>query len=433
MAAEPARSTPAAPQPGRRRFLGAGLAGLAACGLAGAKLWPEDGWTNPCLAALPPALAQHDLLQAAWSGLDPSRVWDMHCHIAGNGDRGSGIAVHADMYSHAHPFQLAQRLFYMDAACAAGGSSIDAAYVERLEALIEAFPPGARAVLLAFDAFHDADGRARREQSTFIVPNDYAHRLAAARPQRFAWAASIHPYRADCVEAVASAAARGAVLIKWLPAAQGMDPASPACDRFYEAAARHDLPLLVHCGAERAVQGGDTQNFGTPLRLRRALEHGMRVIVAHCASLGSDRDTERGGAEVASFDLFARLMQDARYEGKLFGDISAVTQFNRCAEVLPQLLQRREWHGRLLNGSDYPLPGVMPLVSLRQLESLGMLPAAALPVLSQLRAHNALLFDFVLKRTLALDGQRFSAAAFETARLLAPRRHAHLSAPTPTT
>ena len=63
----------------------------------------------------------------------------------------------------------------------------------------------------------------------------------------------------------------------------GIDPASSKCDRFYQAAARLDLPIIAHAGRELAVHGGDAQHFGNPLRLRRAMEQGVRVVVAHCA------------------------------------------------------------------------------------------------------------------------------------------------------
>ncbi|MCZ7655906.1 MAG: hypothetical protein M5R42_19030 [Rhodocyclaceae bacterium] len=81
--------------------------------------------------------------------------------------------------------------------------------------------------------------------------------------------ASIHPYRRDCVEALTRAAAEGARAVKWLPAAQGMNPSSPLCDRFFEALAKLDLPLISHAGEERAVHGGNTQHFGNPLLLRQ--------------------------------------------------------------------------------------------------------------------------------------------------------------------
>ena len=68
-------------------------------------------------------------------------------------------------------------------------------------------------------------------------------------------------------------------------------------------------------------------------------------------------------------------MDEPRYAGNLAGDISAVAQFNRV-DVLVTLLARRDWHPRLLNGSDYPLPGVMPLISLPQLVERGLLDPA---------------------------------------------------------
>jgi hypothetical protein len=54
------------------------------------------------------------------------------------------------------------------------------------------------------------------------------------------------------------------------------------------------------------------------------------------------------------------MMGEARYEKLLFADISALTQRNRSVEMLRLLIERSEWHPRLLNGSDYPLPGIVP-------------------------------------------------------------------------
>jgi uncharacterized protein len=227
--------------------------------------------------------------------------------------------------------------------------------------------------------------------------------------------ASIHPYRRDAVSALTQAARDGARAVKWLPNAMNIDPASPRCDVFFEAMAKYDLPLLTHAGKERAVWGGEAQDFGNPLRLRRALEHGVRVIVAHCASLGEDRDLDRGANApyVASFDLFARLMDEARFAGTLYGDISAMTQFDR-APFLQRVLARPAWHARLLHGSDYPLPGILPIYNASTFADLGLLPASAVPVLDAIQQHNPLLFDFVSKRHLSLRGQRLAPGVFQT-------------------
>ena len=57
----------------------------------------------------------------------------------------------------------------------------------------------------------------------------------------------------------------------------------------------HGIALLTHAGEEQAVEAEEDQELGNPLRLRRALDAGVQVIVAHCASLGTglDLDEER--------------------------------------------------------------------------------------------------------------------------------------------
>jgi mannonate dehydratase len=291
--------------------------------------------------------------------------------------------------------------------------------------VVDGMRPGVRLLLLAFDYTHREDGTVALAASPFHTPNEYARRIAHSHPGYFEWAASIHPYRADCVAALEQAVRDGARAVKWLPAAMGIDPAAPRCDAFYAALARLDVPLITHGGMERAVNTVN-QEFGNPLLLRRALEHGVRVVVAHCASMGEDRDLDRGatGPYVASFGLFARLMDDPRFEGRLFGDLSAITQINRAVPALASVVARSEWHTRLLNGSDYPLPGIMPLYSVNHLVELTLIEPAIAPVLTEIRQHNPLLFDFVLKRNLRVNGKGFATAVFETRAFFTPRRQA---------
>ena len=92
----------------------------------------------------------------------------------------------------------------------------------------------------------------------------------------------------------------------------GIDPAAARCAPFYELMQKLDMPLVSHAGLERAVLGREAHDYGNPLRLRRALEAGVRVVIAHCASLGEDRDLDRGenGPYVDSFSLFARVFEN---------------------------------------------------------------------------------------------------------------------------
>ena len=397
----------------RRHFLTL-LAGL---GGAGCRSGPV--LINPCLPArLPESLANHDLVRQAFAGLRSDHIWDGHVHLLGLGDSRSGAWVSPHLQSLRHPLQFTQLRFYLNASCAEKARA-DQSFIERLLALKQGFPAGSRFMLLAFDYTYDESGSRRLDLSAFHTPNEWAARLQREYPGEFEWIASVHPYRADAIETLDQAHKSGARAVKWLPPAMGINPGAARCDDFYAALVRTGLPLLVHAGAEKAVHGSGRQDFGNPLLLRRPLEHGVKVIVAHCASLGQGRDLDRGteGRLRSNFSLFARLMNETRYDGSLFGEISAVTQRNRAATVLKTLLETDAWHGRLVNGSDYPLPGVIPLISLRRLCAQGFLGEAEAQVLKEVRKHNAILFDFMLKRSLRSGGKGFSPAIFESRRV----------------
>jgi mannonate dehydratase len=347
-------------------------------------------------------------VQAAWEGIHPANVWDSHVHLVGTGDSGSGVYVNPEMESVLHIGLYARRLFFLNAGCVHDApGSVDRSYVERMRNLVDGLNPegmrGAKLLLLAFERAHDDAGKPDLARSGFWVPDAYARDTARAYPRYFEWAASIHPYAADALERLEQAKRDGARAVKWLPAAMNIDPASPRCQRFYERLAELGLPLITHGGLERAVLGPELQRLGRPSRLRRALDAGVRVVVAHCASIEED-----------DFAEFAQLMGERRYEKNLFADISAMTQLNRAGPALVRVIDEEGWHARLLNGSDYPLPGVMPLFSVGYLSSLGLVPESAVEVLKELRSHNVLLFDFVLKRTLRSHGKRFSPRLFET-------------------
>ncbi len=79
------------------------------------------------------------------------------------------------------------------------------------------------------------------------------------------------------------------------------------------------------------------------------------------------------------------------------------------------------WPGRLLNGSDSPLPGVMPLFSASGMADMGLIEADAVSFLQEIRAHNPLLFAFALKRLLRLEGKLFPVSVFQTRGFFEPR------------
>ena len=208
---------------------------------------------NPCLAAdLPEPLASHEIVARAFDGIDPTKVIDAHVHllgddrgangtegrvrgtggetggtgtddggrgtVAGNGTSGGtgmdndgddGPWIGEQMRSPLrNPLQYARYRVFLNASCVRReDGDASRAFLDRLLSCHRATAPGSRLMLLAFDQVHDADGQARPEASAFHVPNAYARAVAARYPNEIEWAASVHPYRADAVEALDAAVA----------------------------------------------------------------------------------------------------------------------------------------------------------------------------------------------------------------------------------
>ena len=119
--------------------------------------------------------------------------------------------------------------------------------------------------------------------------------LADQYPDVFEPVVSVNPYRQDALDELERGAKRGARLVKWLPNAIGIDPADDLCDAFYRRMNELNLILLSHGGEEKAVEAEEDQKLGNPLLLRRPLEVGVKVIVAHCAGLGDNENDVRLG------------------------------------------------------------------------------------------------------------------------------------------
>jgi mannonate dehydratase len=167
----------------------------------GGALWryrdwlPVRGLINPCHAPrLPDEIAAHPAILRATQDLDLSKVWDCHVHLVGTGDSEPGdVWVNPALDSIRHPLQLVQKRLYMNASCVPSQQNGNAAYIDRLKALMEP-KTGMRLLFLAFDHNYDEAGRRRPELSTFFISNRYAQAIAASHP-RLEWMCSVHPCR----------------------------------------------------------------------------------------------------------------------------------------------------------------------------------------------------------------------------------------------
>jgi uncharacterized protein len=278
--------------------------------------------------------------------LPATPLLDMHCHAAGLGAGGSGCFVSERLRRswklgfYFRSFGVTRRELETHG---------DAFGADRLsQQLSESLHVG-RAVVLAMDGAMDAQGNLDTAHTELYVPNEFVAAQAARHPNLL-FGASINPYRPDALERLDRVAADHAVLVKWLPNIQFINPADERLVPFYRRMAELHLPLLVHTGLEHSFTRSKDE-YADPARLRLPLSLGVTVIAAHAAWPGR-YEGERG------VDRLARLMKEYP---NLYTDISSLTQVNKHGS-LREVLRRPEFRGRLVYGTDFPLIN-MPIVS----------------------------------------------------------------------
>jgi predicted TIM-barrel fold metal-dependent hydrolase len=271
--------------------------------------------------------------------MSDSTMIDIHCHIAGIGAGESGCFVSPALRENWRYRVYLRSFGVTEAELTREG---DALVVRRLSETLARSRLVSKAVVLAMDCVVGADGEPEPGQTEMYIPNAFAA-FEARRYPNLLFGASVNPYRRDALEQLDKAVADGAVLIKWLPAIQLIDPADKRLGPFYRRLAEIGLPLLTHTGEEHSFTRAKNE-LGDPDRLRLPLTEGVTVIAAHAASNGWN-EGER------NFNRFLRLA--ASYHN-LYADISALTQHNRPGQ-LERLLRHRGLYDRLLYGTDAPL------------------------------------------------------------------------------
>ena len=213
-----------------------------------------------------------------------------------------------------------------------------------------------KSVLLAFDKVYDENGIPHQEKTHLYVPNNYIADLAKAN-DRVLFGASVHPYRNDWREELDYCLKNKAVLCKWIPSAQMINPSHPKCIPFYRKLVEHRLPLLCHGGPEYSIPTSDENynEYNNPKYLRTALDEGVTVIIAHCAMpFWGDFDKDYHD----DWDEFLKLFDEVEKKGwNLYADLSAVCTPFRI-KYLKEIMEKvnKVSHKRLLYGSDYPIP-----------------------------------------------------------------------------
>ncbi len=243
------------------------------------------------------------------------------------------------------------------------GDELDAA-IEANHAFHHANTTADRLVLLAFDEYHDNAGRPigmvdnrRQLGSDLYVSNSFVRALCDARPDRYLFGGSIHPYRAGATDMLAELAAAGIALIKWLPYHQNIDAKDPRTISFLREAARLRIPVLIHYGGETSLspQHEEFEHPGpllaTLCRLRGNDEM-PTTIVAHVATPSFPWQNHSG------HDALVDALLGEFADAPLYADISALAAFGRTSWCR-KLASNAALHRKLVWGSDFPIPPII--------------------------------------------------------------------------
>lgn len=315
---------------------------------------------------------------------------DCHVHFVGTGTGGSGCWYRPKGLTRiGEPFLVkAVGLTTRDL----HGPEFDRLYTEKLLEMIRGSSVD-RALLLAHELPHHADGTALPERSSLYVPNDHVLELARRHPE-FLAAVSIHPARRDAMDELEKSLAGGAAALKCLPNVQGIDWNDPRYTRFLQRMAEAGLPLLAHTGSERTMPVMD-HKLASPRVLTRALEIGVTCIAAHAGT----------GMMVLDPDYFADFAEMLEKYPNLYGDNSALAGLSfRLRPAALRAMTSAAMDGRILHGSDLPVPpsGLLPA-------AFGMISWSDHRVTK--RIANPLERDVQLKRMLGFGDAAFTRAA----------------------
>lgn len=262
---------------------------------------------------------------------------DLHVHLLGVGDNGSGCV--------ASPAMQRRLLFrFMKKRLGLKEGRVDDGYRDYLVRSAEGSRFD-RIVLFGQDGVYDARGERDPGRTHLYIPNDYVLKVAREQPARFRACASINPSRKDAIDELERVADAGAPMVKVHPPIQGVDPGEERFRPFYRRVAARKIILVVHTGHEHSapIHG---QELGHPSRLTTPLEEGAVVIAAHSGTAAFYDPDDFYPAFRDMVPKWPRLYGDTAILGNVFR-LGALRRMASDPVVRP----------RLLHGSDFPLPG----------------------------------------------------------------------------
>lgn len=320
---------------------------------------------------------------------EKTEIIDIHCHTAGIGAGQSGCYI-SPALRKSWKFGIYLKAFGVirEEVNEQGDSLI----IRRLSEKLEYSSYVDSAVILALDCVVSNNGSPDLAHTETYVPDEFVA-SEVKKYNNLYFGSSINPYRKDALERLEKAADNHAVLVKWLPSIQMIDPSDKKLTSFYERLRDIGLPLLTHTGNEHSFTTARNE-LADPQRLRLPLDLGVTVIAAHAATNGRNKGQS---------NLERILPLFSEYQN-LYADISSLTQLNKFGH-LQRLLKHKNIHEKLIYGTDMPILNTLAVSPLYFAYSLGIKE-----VLSLQKIENPWDKDVRLKEALGVSRSIFERA-----------------------
>lgn len=349
---------------------------------------------------------------------DIDRVYDVHLHNLGY-DEGNYLNPNASVRGLASWMDY---FTFMVLRYAAGTSNPIGSTQEarkRIHSYVANFPK-LTAFILPIQKAIGPDGRVDWEKTGNFLKN-YSALITASSfvgtDSTILPAVSIHPFDANWKKKLQKAHSQGMRLVKWMPP-QSIPPDSDRLNEFYLAMKELEMILIAHSGPEHTIPTNENnkawEDWGNPLRFRKALQMGVNVILAHCGHREDIPDLDQPNQPLTSGqELFFRIAREAyqknqtgEWKGKVYGDLAAVTTHYGVDFIKGLLLHANEEGIRYIYGSDYPHTNlIQPKKDAYNLCSkAGLLEPDKVKPLKEIREWNPLLANYVFTRNLEITG-----------------------------
>ena len=383
------------------------------------KLLESGPYKNPVLS--------HEAQKLIYDGLKGmKRIYDVHLHNSGY-DEGNylnpcasvrGLAGWMDYFT----FMV---LRYASGTKDPIGSTQEARkrihlYVAHFPKLTAIILPIQKAILPNGQIEWSKTGNFLKNYSAWLTAESFRGNESAIVP-----AVSIHPFDVKWKEKLCKAYAKGIRLVKWMPP-QSIPPDSEQLNDYYLLMSQLGMKLIAHTGPEHTIPTNESnkewQDWGNPLRFRKALQCGVDVIFAHCGHRDLIPDLDHPDQPlIIGQELFLRIAREAyqknltgEWSGKVYGDLAAVTTHYGVEFIKGLLLNVNEEGIRYIYGSDYPYTNlIQPGKDAYDLcAKAGLLAKQKVKPLKEIREWNPLLANYIFTKNLAMTGSHGEKLSF---------------------